>query len=99
MNSLSQLSFVLGSWANTLPASVRKRVYQTVKVLASLATLALLVLPMLPGLGVSLPTADMAPLTAILAFVAHLADRNTVVEPQVDVTPAPESGNPTPPTA
>lgn len=99
MNSLSQLSFVLGSWASTLPASVRKRVYQSVKVLASLATLALLVLPLLPGLGINLPTAEVAPVTAILAFVAHLADRNTVVEPQVDVTPAPETGNPTHPAA
>lgn len=101
MNNLSQIAFLLGSWANHLPAVWRKRVYKGVKVLAGLATLALLVMPLLPGLGVqfSQSTAVTAGLTAALAFLGHLADRNTVVEPQVDVTPAPETGNPTPPAA
>lgn len=101
MNNLTQLSFLLGSWATHLPTATRKRFYQGVKVLASLATLALLVLPMLPNMGVTLsdPHGTTVVLTALLALLGHVADRNTVVEPQVDVTPAPEPGNPTPPAA
>jgi hypothetical protein len=93
MDSLNNLAFTLGGWANALPAAWRKRVYKTVKVLASLATLALLVLPALPGLGISVPDPDHETviLTALLAFLGHLADRNTDVPDQVDVTAAPEA--------
>lgn len=87
---MNNLLFQLGAWAATLPTGARKRVYATVKWLAALATLALIVLPYLPGVGLSLPTAEVAPVTAILTLVSHLADRNTVVEPQADMTPAPE---------
>ena len=93
MDTLNDLAFRLGSWANALPAVWRKRVYKVVKVLASLATLALLALPALPGLGVNLPDPDHETviLTALLAFLGHLADRNTAVEEPVDVTAAPEA--------
>lgn len=99
MNPVSRLLFLLGGWANMLPAVSRKRVYKWVKIAASVSTFLLLVLPELPSLGVTLPSSKVAALTAILAAVAHLADRNTLVEPQVDVTPAPEPGNPEPPAA
>lgn len=95
MNPLSRLLFLLGGWANLLPTVTRKRVYKWVKVAASIATFALLVLPELPSLGVTLPSSKVAALTAILAAVAHLADRNTQAPVQVDMTPAPEGGNPT----
>jgi hypothetical protein len=97
MNPLSRLLFLLGGWANLLPTVTRKRVYKWVKVAASVATFLLLVLPELPSLGLTLPSSKVAALTAVLAAVAHLADRNTQTPVQVDVTPAPESGNPTPP--
>src|SRR5690242_12268501 len=94
------LSNLLSGWANSLPAAYRKRVYQTIKVLAGLATLALIVLPYLPQVGINLPT-DVrwdAVLTGLLAFLGHLADKNTFPEPLVDVTPAPEpTGDVTPP--
>lgn len=99
MNPVSRLLFALGGWANMLPTPTRKRVYQWVKVASSIATVALIVLPQLPSLGLALPSAKVAALTAILAAVAHLADRNTQAPVQVDVTPAPESGNPTLPAA
>lgn len=97
MNRLSRLAFFLGSWANLLPTATRKTVYRYLKVASGVATVALLVLPQLPGLGLSLPTAYLAPVTLVLSLVAHLADRNTQVVPQVDLTPAPEGGNPVPP--
>jgi len=92
MNSLSNLALLLGSWANSLPAVWRKRLYKTVKVLAGVATLALIVLPMLPSLGVDLPTNVRwdAVLTAALAFLGHLADSNTHPEPALDTGEAPE---------
>lgn len=97
--NLSQLALLLGGWANHLPAVWRKRVYKSVKVVAGLATLFLVVLPLLPNFGLVLnDTARYgAILTAAIAFLGHLADANTFPEPAVDLTPAPEGGNPTPP--
>lgn len=92
MSNLSQIAFDLGSWANALPALWRKRVYKTVKIVATVATLALLILPSLPGVGITLPNQDNLPLilSAVIAFLGHLAERNTVVESPLDMTPAPE---------
>lgn len=89
---LSNALFALGAWANTLPAGVRKKVYQTVKLLSSLATVVLIVLPYLPQIGVNLPT-DVrwyAAFTFGLGLLSHLADRNTHPEPLADAAPAPE---------
>lgn len=90
--SNSNLAYMLGSWANHLPATQRKAVYKTTKITASIATVALIVLPYLPQVGVNLPPNVQwdAILTALLAFLGHLADRNTVTEPMVDMTEAPE---------
>lgn len=89
---MNNLVFMLGSWATTLPALWRKRVYNTVKVLAGLATVALLVLPYLPQVGINLPTSVRwdALLTGLLTVLGQLASRNTSTDPLVDVTPAPE---------
>lgn len=92
MTSLSNLAFTLGSWANTLSAPMRKRVYNAVKVLAGLATLALVVLPYLPSVGINLSTSVRwdALLTGLLTVLGQLASRNVDTEPLADVTPAPE---------
>lgn len=92
MNNLSRLAFLLGSWADLLPALWRKRVYDGVKVLAGLTTVALLVLPYLPQVGLSLPTSVRwdALFTGALTLLGQLASRNTMTDPLVDVTPAPE---------
>lgn len=99
MDNLTKIAFLLGGWANSLPTNVRKRIYQTVKVLSGLATLALLVLPLLPGLGVEVPTPARwdALFTAALAFLGHLADKNTHVEPAVEMFDAPETAEPVEP--
>lgn len=89
---MNNLLLLLGSWANSLPAVWRKRVYDTVKVLAGLATIALIILPYLPQVGINLPT-DVrwdAVLTGLLTFLGQLASRNTVLPVEVDMTPAPE---------
>jgi hypothetical protein len=88
----SNLAFALGSWANHLAPSTRKAFYKATKIVASVATVALIVLPYLPQVGVNLPPNVQwdAVLTALLAFLGHLADRNTVTEPAVDMTTAPE---------
>lgn len=99
-NSLSQLAAMLGNWAKMVPAHYRAMIYKVVKVLAALATVALLVLPSLPSAGVHLPNSDYygAILTGILAFLGHLADSNVNPDPlSPDMSPAPETGNPTPP--
>jgi hypothetical protein len=92
MTTLSNLAFMLGSWANTLSAPWRKRVYNVVKVLAGLATVALIVLPYLPSVGIDLPSSVRwdAILTGLLTVLGQLASRNTQTEPLVDTTPAPE---------
>lgn len=90
--NLSNLLLQLGGWANALPTSVRKRVYQGVKYLSALATLVLIVLPYLPTVGVNLPT-DVrwyAAFTFGLSLLSHLADRNTFPDPLADAAPAPE---------
>ena len=99
MSNSSTLATVLGGWANSLPAVWRKRIYQTVKVLAGVATLALIVLPYLPQFGVNWSGQEVAvtALTAALAFLGHLAAANTHTDPLVDVTPAPEPGDVAPP--
>lgn len=90
--NLSNLAFTLGSWANHLPALWRKRVYTAVKYLSGALTVFLLVAPALPQVGVNFDPNDRwtALATAVLAFLSHMASRNTVVPDQVDVTSAPE---------
>ena len=93
MNTLSNLSLLLGAWAHSLPAVWRKRVYKGSKVVAGLATVALLVLPALPGMGVNWSQGSVvaAVATALLTVVGHMADSNTTVAPLLDTSPAPES--------
>jgi hypothetical protein len=93
-----------GDWANHLPAVWRKRIYKSVKWLASLTTLALVIIPALPvilpafGLSPDVFTLsdverDSAIGTAVLAFVSHLADTNTHPEDEVqgsDTEPEPD---------
>lgn len=101
---MNNLAFKLGAWAALLPTSLRKRFYQGMKYLGMLATLAVLVLPELDSAGLhwSYETTALAVATALVSLTAHVADRNTLVEPPVDMTPAPEptgDANLTPPTS
>lgn len=99
--NLTQLAILLGNWAKMVPDHYRKMIYQTAKVLSGIATVALLVLPSLPAsVAVHLPNVDYygAILTGALLFLSHLADSNLNPDPsEPDMTPAPETGNPTPP--
>lgn len=94
--SLTNLANSIGGWANSLPALWRKRIYNTAKVLSALGALAAIVLPELPSLGIQWSGAEVATTvaTVALAFLGHLAASNTVVDPTVDVTPAPETTEP-----
>lgn len=90
---MGNLAFQLGAWASMLPTALRKRFYQGVKYLGMVATLAVLVLPELDGAGLhwSYETTALAIATALVGVTGHLADRNTSVDPGVDVTSAPEA--------
>ena len=95
MDSASALQTIF----TAIPARARKAIYKTAKIVAAVVTLALLILPALPQVGVTLPGSDrwLAIGTGILTLLGHLADSNTNTEPLVDVNPAPEPGDPTPP--
>lgn len=83
-----------------IPASVRKVVYKTSKIVAAVLTLVLLILPSFQTVaGVMIPDSDrwIAIATGALALLAHLADSNTITDPLIDVNAAPETGNPIPP--
>jgi len=77
--NIGALTDDLRDLARQLPAQVRKRVYKTAKIVASLATLVLLVLPALPELGVEWSGAKIvgAVLSVVIAVLGHLADSNT----------------------
>lgn len=93
---LQRLAFLLGSWANMLPALWRKRIYNTVKVIAALATVFLLIAPDLGSYGIDLPNYERwtAIATALLFFTGQLASRNTDVPVVAVPGDAPESGEP-----
>lgn len=96
MDSSTALQTIL----TAIPAKVRKVIYKTTKIVAAALTLALLILPGFEDVaGVFFPDSDrwIAIATGALALLGHLADSNTIADPQIDVNPAPETGNPYPP--
>lgn len=89
---MSNLSLSLNTLARTLPASVRKKVYKTAKIVAAVAAVVLAVLPILPSLGIEWHYATVAATVAsvLLSALGHLADANTQPVPALDSSPAPE---------